>query len=146
MLHSWNLNATVGDPVPSTERHVARSEERNRDTIPTPRFARRPSTMTSLYFQQEEHIHRITRLINKDFRSRSFKLTDSPTPSTFRCWTKRFKPSSKCLFRFTLGGNGMDQRSGDGRFSGQFFNHRTQFMEKLISRNLRCKMRGLRPL
>ena len=27
---------------------------------------------------------------------------------------------SKCLFRFSLGGNVMEQRSGDGRFSGRF--------------------------
>ena len=26
---------------------------------------------------------------------------------------------SKCLFQFTLGGNVMDQRSGDGRLSGR---------------------------
>ena len=36
MIHSWNVNATDGDPVrPSTVRLVARSEERNRDTFST---------------------------------------------------------------------------------------------------------------
>ena len=33
---------------PSTGRSVARSDERKRDTVPTPRFARRPSTRYSL--------------------------------------------------------------------------------------------------
>ena len=50
MLHSWNLNATDGHPVrPSTERLVAGSEERNRDTFPPARCARRPSTRNSLF-------------------------------------------------------------------------------------------------
>ena len=34
---------------PSTVRPVARSEERNRDIVPTPRCARRPSTRNSLF-------------------------------------------------------------------------------------------------
>ena len=50
MLHPWNLNATLGDPVRlSTGRPVARSEEQNTDTIRTPKFARRPSTRNSLF-------------------------------------------------------------------------------------------------
>ena len=49
-LHSWDLNAADGDPVrPSTGRLVAGSEERNRDTFPTRRFVRRPSTRNSLF-------------------------------------------------------------------------------------------------
>ena len=53
---------------------------------------------------------------------------------------------SECLFRFSLRGNVMDQRSGDGRFGGRFLNHRAQFKVILISRILRCWMRRLRPL
>ena len=50
MLHPLNPDATDGDPVqPSTERPVAIREEQNTDTIPTPRFARRPSTMNSFF-------------------------------------------------------------------------------------------------
>ena len=70
MLHSWNLNAADGIPVrESTGNH-------------------RPWILS---FQQKDHIHWITWLINKDFRSRSFNLTNSPTPSTFSCWKVRFK-------------------------------------------------------
>ena len=43
-------SATGEDPVrESTGKPVARSEERNRETIPTPRFARRPSTLNSFF-------------------------------------------------------------------------------------------------
>ena len=48
MLHSLNQSATGENPArESTGKPVARGEERNRETIPTPRFARRPSTMNS---------------------------------------------------------------------------------------------------
>ena len=48
MMHPWNPNATFGDPVQlSTGRPVAGNK--NRDTLPTPRFARRPSTRNSLF-------------------------------------------------------------------------------------------------
>ena len=77
MLHSWNQSATGGNPVRDrTGKPVASCEERNRETIPTPRSARKPSTMNS--FQQKEHIYTITWLVNKDIRSRSFNLTNSP--------------------------------------------------------------------
>ena len=47
-IHSGNRSATDGNPVrPSAGRPVSRSEEQNRDTVPTPRFVRRPSTMNS---------------------------------------------------------------------------------------------------
>ena len=80
MLHSWNQCATSGNPVrDSTGKLVAGSEERNRETIPTPRFARRPSTMNSFFLSS----HRITWLINQDFRSRSFNLINFPHPQRF---------------------------------------------------------------
>ena len=31
----------------------------------------------------------------------------------------KIQDSSKCLFQFSLGGNVMDQKSGDGRFGGR---------------------------
>ena len=47
--HPWNLDATFGNPVQSsTGRLVARSEEQNRDTFPTPRFSR-SSARNSLF-------------------------------------------------------------------------------------------------
>ena len=60
---------------------VARSEERNRETIPTPRFARKPTTMNS-FFPAE-------RVTPTELRGRSTKTSDLgassrqiPTPST----------------------------------------------------------------
>ena len=92
MLHPWNLNAAFGDPVRlSTGRPVARSEERNRETIPTPRFSRRPSTMKFSSFQQKEHIHIITRLINLDTKSRSFSIDKFSHTFNVSCWKIRFK-------------------------------------------------------
>ena len=41
-----------------------------------------------------------------------------PTPSSFSCWKIRFKNQGKLLFRFSLGGYVMDQRSEDVRFCG----------------------------
>ena len=52
---------------------------------------------------------------------------------------------SKCLFQFT-GGNGMDRKSGDGRFGGRFEIIALNSGFFLISRILRCWMRGLRLL
>ena len=71
MLHSWNPNATFDDSVRlSTARLVARSEERNRDTIPTPRFARKPSTMNS-FFPTEGACPQNYMADQQNFRSRS---------------------------------------------------------------------------
>ena len=50
ILHSLNQSATGGNPVQkSTGKLVAGSEEQNRDTIPTPRFARKLSTLNSFF-------------------------------------------------------------------------------------------------
>ena len=55
-----------------------------------------------LSFQQKEQIHRITCLMNKNFRSRSFKLTRQ-IPHTFNVFMLEDKihNPSKCLFRFS---------------------------------------------
>ena len=46
MLRSLDQSAKGENPVrDSTGKPVARSEKRNRETVPTPRFARKPSTM-----------------------------------------------------------------------------------------------------
>ena len=84
MIHSWNLDATDGRTRcdQARRRLAARSEEQNRDTIPTPRFARRPSARNSL-FPAEGKIHIILLVISKDCKSRSFMLTSFTTPSTF---------------------------------------------------------------
>ena len=121
MLHSLNQSAAGENPVrESTGKPVARSLERSRETIPTLRFVRRPSTMDSFVFQQKEHIHRITWLISKDFTSWSFSLTNSPLLHHFLCWKVRCKNPGEFLFQFSFGGYVMYQRSGDGRFSGRW--------------------------
>ena len=59
MLHFWNQSATIGNPVrDSTGKLDARSEERNRETIPMPRVARKTSTTNSCSFFQNGHTHR----------------------------------------------------------------------------------------
>ena len=69
-------------------------------------------------------------------------------PYTFNVFMLEVKirNPSKCFFSFSLGGNVMDQRSGDGRFGGRFLNHRAQFNVILFSRILCCWMQELRPL
>ena len=41
-----------------------------------------------------------------------------PPSSFFLCWKTKIENTGKFLFRFRLRCNVMDQRSGDGRFSG----------------------------
>ena len=123
MFHSWNLHAADGIPVrDSTGRPVPGSDERNRDTIPTPRFARRPSTMNSLFptegaypqnYMADQQRLQISELQFDKFHTFNvFMLEDKI----------RFKNAIKCLFWFSLGGDVLDQRSGDGQFSGFFLN------------------------
>ena len=119
MVHSWNPNATFGDPVRlSTERPVARSEEQIGDTTPTSRFARRPSTRKSLFPAEgvypQNYMVDQQRLLISELHFDKF-----PTPSTVLMLEDKMQNPSNCLFWFSLGGDVMDQRSGDGRFSGR---------------------------
>ena len=71
VLHSWNLvRESAGKPV-------ARGEERNRETIPTPRFVRKPST-NSFFPAEGIYPQNYMAEINQDCRSRSSNLTNSP--------------------------------------------------------------------
>ena len=91
MLRSWNQSATGDNPVrENTGKPVARSEERNRETIPTPRFGRRPSTINSFFpagrvypqnYVTDQSGPQISELQFDKFH----------TPSTFSCWEIRFK-------------------------------------------------------
>ena len=117
-LHPWNLNATCGNLVrDSTGRLVARSEEQNRDTIPTPRFVRRPSTRNSFFPAEGSHPQNDT-AHQQRLQILELHLYKIPTPSTFFTLEDRIQNPRKCLFWFSLGGNVMDQRSGDDRLSG----------------------------
>ena len=91
MLHSWNLNATDGNPVrTSTGRLVARSEEQNRDTVPTSRFAWWPSTMNSLF--PAERVYPQNYMADRQkLQISKLPFDKFPTHSTFSCSKKRFK-------------------------------------------------------
>ena len=113
--------ATGGNCVrDSTGRLVAKSEEQFRGTIPLPSFARR--------LQQKDH--RIKWFDQQGLQiSELHFLTNSP-----RC--NVFMLVEKFLSQFSLGGNVLDQRSGDGRVGGRskvialnsrFFSHFPKF-------------------
>ena len=111
-LPSWNQSATGGNPVrESTRKPVARSEERNRETVPTPRSARRPSTLDSLSPVEGAYPQNYV-ADQQRLKISELQFDKIPTPSTFSCWKIRFKTQ--------VLGNVMDQRTGDGRFSGRF--------------------------
>ena len=143
MFHSWNQSATGGNPVrESTGTHVARSEERNRETVPTPRFARKPSTMNS-FSKQKGHTNRITWLINKCFRSRSFNLTTSPLHHLLcigRLDSTQVSACSGCPSEAMLWIKEVEMVDSVDDFKSSC----SILGVKLISRILRCWMRGLR--
>ena len=90
-LHSWNLNATDGNLVrDSTGRLIAGSEERNKDTVPMPIFARRPSTMNYL-FPAEGAYPQNYMADQQKLQISELQFDKFPTPSTFSCWKMRFK-------------------------------------------------------
>ena len=101
----------------STGRLVARSEEQHRDSIPTPRFARRPSTMNSL-FPAEGAYPQNYMADQRRLQISELQFDKFPIPSTFSCWKMRCKTQVISCSDVSLGGNDMDQRSGDGRFGG----------------------------
>ena len=80
-----------------------------------PMSARRPSTMSSSLPAEVPH-----NSVAGQQRPQisEFQFDKFPTPSSFLCWKIRIQNTGKFLFRFHLGCNVMDQRSGDGRFSG----------------------------
>ena len=112
ILHSTNQSDTGGIPV--YRRLVAKGEEQIGSTVPMPSFARRPSTINLPY---QRKYHRIPWLTRKDCKSRSFILLNSPHLQRFQLEDKIQNPG-KFFFRFSLEGNVVDPRSGDGRFSG----------------------------
>ena len=74
-----------------TGNSVARGTERNRETIPNPTSARRPSTMNSLFPAEGRIPPELHGWSINNWRSWSFILTNSPTPSSLSCWKMRFK-------------------------------------------------------
>ena len=91
MLHSLNQSATGENPVrESAGKLVARSEDRNQETIPTPRFARRPSTMNS-FFPAEGGYPQNYMADQTKLQISELHFDTYPTPSTFSCLKIRFK-------------------------------------------------------
>ena len=87
----WNQSATGENPVrDGTGKLVARSEERNRETIPMPRFLRRPSTMSS-FFPAEGSYSTELRDWSTETADLRTLIWQIPTPSTFSCWKIRLK-------------------------------------------------------
>ena len=98
MLHSWNLNATDRYPVrASTVRPVARSEERNRDTKPTPRFATIPSTRNSLFPAEGAHPQNYM-VHQRKLHFSELHFDKFPTPSTSSCWKISSKTQVSACF------------------------------------------------
>ena len=66
---------------------------------------------------RKDHIHRITCLIDQDYRFWSFNLTNSSRKKFML--EEKIQDPSKCLFQFSFGNYVVDQRSGDAPFGGR---------------------------
>ena len=75
-----------------------------------PMSARRPPTMNS-FFPAEVEQNSLG--VQQRLQISELQFDKFPTPSSFS-----FQKPGMFLFRFSLGGNAMDQRCGDGRFNG----------------------------
>ena len=148
MLHSWNQSAKGGNAVrDSTGEPVARSEERNRETIDSNAEICK-ETINHKFFLSSR------RVTLTELRGWSTKTSDldasvwqiHPHFHRFSSLEDKIQNPSKFLFRFSLGGNVMDHGSGDARFGGRFENFRAQFRVIFICRTFRCWMRELRLL
>ena len=106
-------------------------EERNGETIPTSRFGRKPSTMSTFFPAEGSHPHNYT-----DDRQRlqisELHFDKFPTPFSFSCWKTRFKTQVLVPVHFRR----QCYESKKWRCSIQrtIWNHRTQFKGILISR------------
>ena len=101
----------------STVRLVARTDEVSEDTIPTPRFARKSSAWNPP--QIEEACPQNYMVDQERLQISGLHFDKFPALATFSCWKIRCNNRSMRLFQFTHGSNVMDQRSRNGRFSGQ---------------------------
>ena len=112
---SRNSSPYESNPVQkSAGRPVAEGEEQIGSTMPMPSFVRKPSTINSFSPPEvppnsmaDQQRLQISELHRQNFHTFNiFMLED------------KIQDPSKCLFQFSLGGNVMDQRSGDGPLSG----------------------------
>ena len=68
---------------------MAKSEEQNRDTIPTPRFAKRPSTGNSK--SRLERVYSQNHMVDSRLQVSELHFDKLRTPATFSFWKIRFK-------------------------------------------------------
>ena len=92
MLHSLTQSVTFEHPVrESAGKPVARGGERNQETIPTPRFARRPSTMSSFF--PAEGVFPQNHKADQDHRFRNFSDQLQVRSCRFSmCWMRELRP------------------------------------------------------
>ena len=101
---------------------VARDEDLNRGTIPMLTFARRPSTISSLFpvdIPQNSVVGQQRQQISE------LQFDKFPTLYTCSCWKIRFKSLVTSCSDFSVGGHVMDQRSRDGRYMDEFESSRS---------------------
>ena len=146
MLHSWNQSATGDNPVrESTGKFVSRSEERNRETIPTPRFGRRPWTMDFSFFPAEGAYPQNYVADQSRLRISELQFGKFPTPSTFSFWKERFETqASACSSSPSEALWWIKEVVMVDLWT--IWNHRAKFRVILISRILRFWVRRLRLL
>ena len=111
--HSMTPGDTGSVPVHiGTRTLVARYEDLNRGSIPMPTFGRRQSTISSLFPVDIPQ--------NSMVGQQRYRNCNSINSYTFyiRMWEDTIQKPSDYLFRFSIGGHVMDQRSRDGRFTG----------------------------
>ena len=91
LLHGKNLISSFDGSVFSrTGKLVARSEEVNKDTIPTPRFARKSSTWNSP--SHVDGVHPQNYVVDQNrLQISDLHFVKFQTPSAFSCWKIRFK-------------------------------------------------------
>ena len=118
VLPSLNQSATGGNPVRERkEKPFSGCEERNRKTIPTPRFTKRPSTLNSFVLAEGAYPQKY--MADQSKQQISELQFDKFLTPTISCLKMKFK-TQVSAWNSSLRSNVMDQRSGDGRFGGRF--------------------------
>ena len=115
-LHSTNQSATGAIPVRrSTGRPAARGEEQIGSTTPMPKSAGRPSTIKSFL---PAEIPQNSMAVQQRLQISELQFDKFPHTSNVFMLEDKIQKPGEFLFRLSLGSTVMDQRSGDGRFSG----------------------------
>ena len=110
-LHQWN--SSIEEPLHSSTVEKSERQEQNQDL----RCQSGPSAKDSVILSGGDY--------SKNYGADQQRLQISelhfdkfPTPATFACWKRRIQDRGTYLFTISCGSYAMDQRSGDGSFSG----------------------------